>query len=150
ADRSPEACRLRSARRPDDSSRRSRKNRVLALKACCPGQSAAGLHEIERDVPELRDDTIHVSAQNRREIGIDHCRVASGDEADERAHGVTGRDLRKSGRARPGRQFELCCRVLPCMRKYDGDRLESFCPATLEQLSCGLLVERSQSTPRTV
>ncbi len=80
------------------------------------GQSAIGLHEIQRHISQLAHDLVHVASQYRREIGVHDRRFAAGHEAHERTDLVARRDLFEARLARKTRQLRLGLRVLPGMQ----------------------------------
>ena len=78
----------------DDAARRTGQDRILALKQAGIGQATVGLHEQKAvaDGAHIQGscDLIDIAAQDRRQIGIDHRRVASPDHFRKPGHLVTG------------------------------------------------------------
>ena len=91
----------------DDAAGGPGKDRVLALEAARLGQPARRLHEVEAHARHLGRHLVDVAAQDRREIGVDHRRVAAADQLHQRADAVRDAHLREAGRARErlGRRF---------------------------------------------
>src|SRR5579885_1147376 len=70
----------------DDSAGGSGENRILAVKPAGFHQAAVGLHEEQAHaLSQLTGDLIHVLAQHRREICVDHGGVTPPYELDEGA-----------------------------------------------------------------
>ena len=65
------------ARHADNAAGRPRQDRVLSLKAPRIGETAVALHEEQPSARQLGGDLTNVSPQDRRQVGIDHRRVAA-------------------------------------------------------------------------
>src|SRR5207245_1108398 len=70
----------RSAHRADDAAGRPRKYAVLAGEAARIGEATVRLHEHEPHAFQFGGDLRDVTLQDRRQIGVDHRRVAARDE----------------------------------------------------------------------
>ena len=65
------------------------------------GEAAVRLHEVQVGaVRQARRDPVDVAAQHRRQIGVDHRRVAAADQLDQRRDLVADRDLGEAELAR--------------------------------------------------
>ncbi len=85
SDHPVEARRARGAGHADDAAGRAGQDRVLAAERRGLGQPAVGLHEQHPDAGEFGGHLIHVAAQHRGQVGVDHGRVAPGDQPHQRA-----------------------------------------------------------------
>ena len=99
-----DAGQLRCPGHADDAARRAGQDGVLALESVRVGQPAGRLHEEQLDARHLRGHLLHIAAQDRRQVGIDHRGVAAADEFHHRAGLVAGADLREAGLARQARR----------------------------------------------
>src|SRR3546814_19633098 len=70
------------------------------------------------------DLLVHIAAQDRRDIGIDHGGIAAADELDQRRDLVAGRDLGEAERL--GQVCNLCLLggIAVAVHEQDGDRTE--------------------------
>ncbi|OQC04256.1 MAG: hypothetical protein BWX79_02528 [Alphaproteobacteria bacterium ADurb.Bin100] len=93
ADHALHAGQFGGAGHADDAAGRAGQDRVLALKGVCVGQAPGGLHEKNLHARHLAGHLLHVPAQDGRQVGIDHRRVAPADELHHRAGLVAGADL---------------------------------------------------------
>ena len=121
-DQLPEAGHFGRAHRADDAAGRAGQDRILALEAARIGQAAIGLHEHQRCVADLGRDPVDIAAQDRRQIGVDHRRIAAADQLHQRADLVADRDL---GEAVVAAQFgdpALVRGVSVAVHEGDGDR----------------------------
>ena len=116
---------LRGSHHADDAARRARQDRVLALKAAGFGKTARRLHEIQAHAWHLGRDLVDVATQDRREIGIDHRRVAAPDELHQRADLVRHAHLREAGRARQRLGRGLVLGEPPAVHEDDGDAAQA-------------------------
>ena len=119
--------RLSSSNHSDHTASRPGQDRVLAAKRTDLGQSAIRLHEAQP--PGIRQfclQTVGIAPQNRRQIGIHHGCVASGDELDQRRHFVTYADLRKSGIAGDAGHRFFVFAEFPSVHEDNRDRIETF------------------------
>ncbi len=73
---------------------------------------------------ELLRHLRHVTAQDRRQVGVHHGGVATRDELDEGRDFVAGRDLRKAELARERGHALLVRRIPIGMHEHDRDRLD--------------------------
>ena len=71
---------------------------------------------------ERRDDLVDVAPQHRRQIGVDHRRVAAADQLDQRPDLVAGRDLGEADLARHLGQRRLVRGPAPAVHQHDGER----------------------------
>ena len=110
---------LGGAHHADDAARRSGEDRVLALERLGIGEAARRLHEVEVHARHLGGDGVDVAAQDRREIGIDHGRVAAAHQLHQRAHLVRHAHLGEAGRARQSLGGELVRGEAPAMHEDD-------------------------------
>ena len=90
------------------------------------GEPAIGLHEEHPHALQLGRDPIDIAAQDRREVGIDHCRVATPDQLHQRADLVRHGDLRKALGPRQCRHPRFVIRMPVPMHEYDCDRRVPF------------------------
>ena len=90
----------RSAHRTDDAAGRPRQDGILALEAPRIGKAAVRLHEHQAHTRQLRGDLVDITAQDRRQIGVDHGGIAARHQFHQRTDLVRGRDLGKAGGAR--------------------------------------------------
>jgi hypothetical protein len=72
------------ASRADDAARRAGEDGILALEAMGIGEPAIRLHELQTHIPERGLYLLDITAQDRREIGIDHGGVPARYELHER------------------------------------------------------------------
>ena len=75
---------------------------------------------------ELAADARDVARQDRREIGVDHRRVAAPDQLDQRRAFVADGDLRKAERARDFRDFALVLGIAVGVHEDDRDGVEAL------------------------
>jgi hypothetical protein len=87
-------------------------------------EAAIRLHEEEPRVPRLARDLVDVAAQDRREIGVDHGRVAAPDHLHERAHLVANRDLGEADLARE--RGDLTLVLGPAIAVQEDDRGRAY------------------------
>ncbi len=95
ADHTVEAGRRGRPRHPDDAARRAGQDRVLPPERRPVGQPAVGLHEQQPDPGQLGRHLVDVAPQHRRQVGVDHARVAPRDQPHQRADLVRLADLRE-------------------------------------------------------
>ena len=133
--------------RADDAAGRPRQDRVLALEAVRVGQPAGALHELQpgtRAVArELALDLRDVAAQDRRQVGVDHGRVAARDELHQRRHHVRHRDLREADAARELGQRGLVLREAVAVHQHDRDGTDAGVERRLQVALGGGGVERT-------
>jgi hypothetical protein len=120
-----EAAHGRGPDRADDAAGRPREDRVLALEQARVGEAAVGLHEHEPGVAQLAGHLVHVAAQDRREIGVDHRGVASGDQLHERAHLMADRDLGEADVPGQGRHPALVLWIAVAVHEDDRRRADA-------------------------
>ena len=90
------------------------------------GEAAIGLHEEHPYALQLGRDPINIAAQDRREVGIDHCRVAAPDQLHQRADLVRHGDLRKALGPRQCRHPRFVIRMPVPVHEDDCDRRVPF------------------------
>ena len=152
ADQPVKARRLAGFDHADDAAGRTRQNGILALKEPCVGQPAVRLHEqkpIDAAFGEIQGirHLIDISAQDRREIGIDHGRIAAPDKLGEARNLVAGGDL-----GEPDVRGDLGCarfvdRVQIGVQEGDGDSADAFGMGRCQRLSKRVFVQRGQISP---
>ena len=126
ADNALEACRPGGLDRADNAARRPGQYGVLALEAARIHQPAIGLHEQEPRAPERGRHALHMAAEDRREIGIHHRRVAARDELHQRRDLVADRDLLEAGAPRDLLRRRLVGGVAVSVHQADGDGPEAL------------------------
>ena len=89
-----------------------------------------------------RQTPIDISAEQRREIGVDHGGVAAPDEFHQRAHLVTHRDLREAHFVGEARSLALMVRISIGMHEDDGDGVDAVSAGGFERGARGGKVER--------
>ena len=77
----------------DDAASGTRQNRVLALKRLGVDQATRRLHEQQRYPRQLQGQLVHIAAQYRRQIRVNHGSVTATDHFHERTGLVRGTDL---------------------------------------------------------
>ena len=139
------------ARRPrhaDHATGRTGQDGVLTPERSRIGQATVRLHEEEPGVVAQRiRDLVHIAAQDRREVGVDHRRVASPDQLHQRADLVADRDLGEADLARDGRDPRLVVGEAEAVQQHDGDGAEAFVERRLQARPRGGLVQRPQHGP---
>jgi len=131
--------------RADHAARRAGEDRVLPLEEFRIGEPARGLHEEEpRAVllgAERRRDAADIAREDRREIGVDHGRVAARDEFHQRAHMMARRNLREADLARDLRRAPLMRRITIAVHEADRDRAQPGGMSLAECAPRAVLVE---------
>ena len=90
------------------------------------GEAAVRLHEVQPGAGRKAGrDPVDIAAQDRRQIGVDHRRVAAADELDQRRDLVADRDLGKSDVAGDFGQPRLVIREGPAVHQHDGQRADA-------------------------
>ena len=115
ADQPVEARFASGLRHADHAARRSRQDRVLALEQLGGGEPARRHHEHQAGgvarsgnaAAHLLRHLRHVAADDRRQISVDHRRVAAADQLDQRRDLVADRHLREAELARERRHLLL-------------------------------------------
>ncbi|MNX61187.1 hypothetical protein D3C86_921140 [compost metagenome] len=107
------------AHHADDAAGRAGQNGVLATETVRVGQAAAGLHEHQADARQFARHLIHVTLEDRRQIGVNHRGVAARNEFDQRADFVRGRHLREAHFARNTGRALFMARGVPGVHKHD-------------------------------
>ena len=133
---------LRRAHHADDSAGRPRQDRILALEMMRLGQAARTLHEEKRHARHQLRHAIHIAAQNRRQIGIHHRRIAARHQLHERAHAVGHRNLRKPDLPRQAFGRQLVLDVAVAVNKHDGAGSQTVRERRLQSGAQRRLVER--------
>ena len=120
-----EAGEARHLDRADDASGGTREDRVLALEQVRVGEPARRLHELQAHAAgaavEVALDLPDVAAQDRRQVGVDHRRVAARHELHERRNLVRRRDLGEADRPRDLRDHPLVLREPVTVHQHDRD-----------------------------
>ncbi len=91
------------------------------------------------DVPR---HAIDVAAQDRRDISVDHCRVAPPDQLHQRAHFVRHRNLDEADFARQRGELVLVLRIAVAVEQHDGDRADAGAKCRLEPDPRAVEIER--------
>ena len=142
ADNALEAGSPRRLDRADNAARRPREDGVLSLEAARVHQPAIGLHEEQPRPAERRRHALHMAAQDRREIGVHHRRVAARDELHQRRDLVADRDLLEAGAPRDLFGRGLVGGVAVAVHQADGDGPEALSVRPREVRRQLRLVER--------
>ena len=113
--------------------RGARQDRVLAGEELRRREAARRHHEHDAragalDV-EIARHLADIAGQDRREIGVDHRRVAAPDELDERGGDMAFRDLGKAELARDRADHALVRRIAIGVHEHDRDRVEALAPS---------------------
>ena len=116
------------ARRADDAAGRPGQDGILALEAGRLGQPAVGLHEVKLHAVQFARHLRHVAAQDRRQIGVHHRRVATRHQPQQRTDRVAGGDLGEPCLPRQLGQPRLVGGEFPGMHQHDGARLDPLRP----------------------
>ncbi len=132
----------RGACRADDAAGRTGEDRVLALESGGIRQSAVRLHEVEAHAGEFRRHLVDVATQDRREIRIDHGRVATRNQPQQRADDMAGGDLREADLARDVREAAFMLRILPGVHQHDGAGGDALGARRGERVPRGMFVQR--------
>ena len=119
-------------------------DRVLALEAGAIGQAAVALHEPQARAAELSRYPVDVAAQDRRQVGIDHRRVAACHELHQRAHEVRNTDLLEAQGAPESGDRALVLRIAPAVHQHHRQRAHAALPAAREFRLDARPVERLQ------
>ena len=93
-------------------------------------------------VPSSRCDLVHIAAQDRRQIGVDHGGVAAADQLHQGRDLVADGDLRKADLARDLAGAALVRGVAVAVHEHDGDGANAGIEGCLQCCSCACLVER--------
>ena len=133
---------LGGAHHADDAAGRPGKDRILALERTGIGQATARLHEIEPHPRHLGRHLLHVAAQDRREVSIDHGGVAAPDQLHQRAYLVRHADLREADLACQPFGGEFVCRIAPAVHEDDRHARQPRVERRPEALAQMRLVER--------
>ena len=80
-----------------------------------------GLHRFGFRCRALSRHLAHIAGQDRRQIGVDHRRIAAADQLDQRRYLVADRDLGEADVAAQAGHDLLVRRELPGMHEDDGD-----------------------------
>ena len=116
---------LGGAHHADDAAGRPGQDGVLALEGAGLGEAARRLHEVQAHARHLGADLVDVAAQDRREVGVDHGRVAAADELHQRARAVRHADLPEADLAGDALGGKLVRRMPPAMHEDDGDAVDA-------------------------
>ena len=109
----------------------------LPRNALASVEAAVRLHELQLGVlGQPGRDPVDVAAQDRRQIGVDHRRVAAPDQLDQRRDLVADRDLREAELARDLGQPRLMLGEAPAVHQDDRQRVDP-CSRRLAQARRG-------------
>ena len=86
---------------------------------------------------------LHISSEQRGEIGIDHGGVAAPDEFHQRAHDMADRNLREARLVREPRGLALMVGMRISMHEHDGDGIDAVGAASFERSARSGKIERS-------
>ena len=111
---------LGRARHAHNAARRTRQNRVLALKRMGIGQAPRRLHEVQGHARHLTGHLLDIAAQDGRQIRVHHRGVATADPLHQGAGLVRSADLGEAQLARPLRRLRLVRGVTVTMHEHDG------------------------------
>ncbi len=132
-------------RHSDDSAGRTGQDRVLALEGAGVGEAARRLHEEEARLGSQRgDDPVDVASQHRRQIGVDHGRVAAPDQLDQRPDPVADRDLGEADLLRQRGERRFVRGPAPAVHQDDRDRAIASLISAYKGGTGGLQVERAK------
>ena len=96
ADHLVKARQLRHRRSTDDTTRRTRKYRVLTLKFVGIGKPTRALHKLQPHIAQRRLHLLNIAPQNRRQVGVNHGRVTARYKLHQRRHLMRHADLREA------------------------------------------------------
>ncbi len=130
ADHAPEAGARAGARHRHHAAGGPGQDRVLAGEELGRREAARRHHEHHaRPGPlniEIARHLADVASQDRRQIGVDHRRVAAPDELDEGGSGMAFRNLGEAEVARDGADDALMGRIAPGVHEHDRDGVIAF------------------------
>jgi hypothetical protein len=106
-------------------------------------RSAEGASRRMRRACKQRGNALDIPAQDRREIRIDHSRVAAADQFDQRRHLVAHRHLRKTHVAREGGDLLLVLGIAIGVHQHDRDRIDAVALRRLELAAHRVEIERA-------
>ena len=113
----------------NNAARRPREDRILAGEELGRRQAARRHHEHDLHAAALGverfGDARDIAGEDRREIGVDHRRVAASDELDQRRAFMADRDLGKAQRPRHRRDLALVLGIAIGVHEDDGQRAEA-------------------------
>ena len=115
---------------------------VLAAKAVGGGQPAVGLHEEQPRAGHRARHLIHIAAQHRRQIGVDHGGRPPAGQLDQRADLMAGRYLGEAGLGRQFGRARLMRRKAEAVQEDDGDRPQARVVGGLQRHAAVVLVQR--------
>ena len=105
---------------------------ILAAELVSCRQSARRHHELQRRTvfageggAEFSRDAVDIALEDRREIGVDHGRVAAADELDERGNLVAHRNLGEACLFASLFDGDLVVRIAPRMHEDDRDGFDA-------------------------
>ncbi len=120
------------AHHADDSAGRAGEHGVLSPEVAGLPEPAVGLHEHQPDAPQFGGHLVHVTAQDRRQVRVDHGGVAPRHQFDQRADLVGAADLAEAGLACRRRDGPLVGGMAVAVQQDDGDAPQTV-PAGLAQ-----------------
>ena len=109
----------------DDAARRTGQDAVLALEFLGFGEAAVGLHKHQPRVAGFGGHPVHITAQDRRQVGVDHRGVAARYQFHQRADVVGSRDLGKAGLAGQVGDRPFMGRETVTVHENNGDRTDT-------------------------
>lgn len=119
-----------------------RQDRVLALERIGARQPAAALHELQVHAGHLVRDLLDIAAQDRRQVRIDHGRIATRHHLHQRRHLVRHRHLREADPAREFGQHAFVCGVAIAVDQHDRERTHARVEHAAQRRFGTLNVER--------
>ena len=133
----------------DDPAGRAGQDRVLAAEGGGVGEAAVGLHEEEASPSRLLPawqrpghDPIDIAPQHRRQIGVDHRRIAAPDQLDQRLDLMARADLGEADLLGQPLQRRLVRGPAPAVHQHDRQRPDARVERRLQPGPRRLQVQR--------
>ncbi len=142
ADHALEAGQPAGAHHADDAAGGAGQDAILALEGACIGQTTAGLHELQIHARQLAGHLVDVAAQDGRQVGVHHSRVAARHQLHEGADLVRHGHLGEADLARDTACRRLVLRVAVAVHEDDGDRTQAAPEGLLESGAGGGFIQR--------
>src|SRR5262245_5614228 len=133
---------FRRSRHAYDSARGAGQYRVLPLEAPGVGEPAVRLHEHQARAGQFAGHLIDIAPEDRRQVGVDHRRVAARHELHQRADSMGYRHLCEAGLDRHLGYPPVVIREAIAVHEDDGDAAEAFGVDGFELRQRTSLVER--------
>ena len=133
----------RRTRHANDATGRAAQDGVLALETGRIGQATRRLHEIQAHARHLLRHLLHITTQDRRQIGIDHRRVTTPDKLHHRTDLVRDTDLRKPHLLRQSLRSHFMQDMPVAMHENDGHTAQPGVELVLHVGAQLLLVQRT-------